>query len=333
MSNPELGSIEFFEKYYPKTKPQTRAIYSRLISNLESWLEVHPSDYGGWLEDKKSNLHRWKERFLFLRKFNGIYWNIDIGKHNSDYLKLVQKVTLGENVCVKPSNESDTLIAEFERLDSLITLKRLEFVEYGSIFGAFLPPRRLDVYSLMIRDSDTDETINYYNKTTNNFVFRDSKTIKDGNSQTIGILTLLPLYDDKTVLFRAIEWLNSRPIGPLFPWVKFDKHITKWYGCTNTTLRKYWGTKFTNNGTKQQKIILSQWMGHTIDQCVKSYTIEPTQPQPEPSRSPSLVTHCESLPDLTDDWVPIEEPVITRPQIPHRHPKRIIKTVYEYIYE
>lgn len=289
MSVPELGSIEFYNTYYRDSAEGTKAIIGRLISSLESYLSKPGNTIDGWLAEKKGNAIRWKERFLFLRKFNDVYWHFDVAKYNPDYLKIVEDMNMGRNLTVKSSNSNENLWKEFERLDKLREDVLRGPVTLETLFGFWLPPRRMDVYELEIRSSDTDEPINYYNKNYNKFVFNDYKNGKSKGKQEFSILGLMPLYQKKEILSKAISFLNSRRDGKLYPWATFNRKIPEWYGTDNNTLRKYWESMIDRHGTKEQRLILSKWLDHSVDTAVKNYVIDkPSEKLEEKPSSKSM---------------------------------------------
>lgn len=299
----ELGSVEFFDKYYPTAKQNTKDGVSRLIANLNNWRDANPNkDLGLWIDEKTDNTHRWKERFLFLRKFNEVYWTFNLKQYNNQYVKLMADLNMGKNVNVKTTSTDEHLLSEFARLDSLFKSHKTGMVTIESLFGCWLPPRRMDVYKLVIRDSDTTDPINYYNQSTNEFVFRDYKNSKTKSVQRFSIMSLVPLYSDPKELFKVIEFLNSRPLGVLYKWAEksLDALINKWYGCNNTTMRKYWETKY-HNGTKSQQLCLSQWMDHSIDTALRNYVVEPSIPYVD------MVLETSDMVLETSDWSDIVE--------------------------
>lgn len=321
MSEPELGSVEFFAKYYPNAKENTCRKYKSILSNLKNWIGRNPvSSVSGWLDEAEGNVLRWKERFLFLRKFADIYWKFDATKYNTTYLEYMEKCTMGQNLTVTCKNEPQVLEKSFKELDEIYAKKRKLPVALDSIFGAYLPPRRMDVYGLEIRDSDTNDKINYFNKTTNEFVFNNSKEKNKGPTNRFPILKLLPLYEDKNILFSAAKWLSERPNGKLFPYSRFEGPIKRWYGHCNNSQRKYWASKFDKSGSMEQRILLRRWMNHSADVCQTNYIVEK-----DPGTKDDLISE-EPL------WENIHETELSQPKIPLRQPKKIVKTVYEYYY-
>lgn len=305
----ELGSDLFFEKWYPETKESTRDIYRRLIADLQMYLTVHGDGVAGWLEEKNGNAQRWKERFLFLRKLNGVYWDFDVCKYNEEYVRIVESLNLGKNLSVKETNMDDNLLLEFEKLDRLFALERKRPVRIEMLFGCWLPPRRLDVYSLVVRKSATSEAINYYDQSRNLFVFNEYKNAKSKGCTEFSIMALSPLYENKEMLFQVVRFMNSLPVGKIYRWKSMHTMVQKWYGVPTNTLRKYWVTKM-NNGSKEQKLILCKWMDHSLERAVKSYIVEKSEVSdnddeifnggdPQPLMVPSKISKTSDLIDFS----------------------------------
>lgn len=278
MPNPELGSKEFFDKFYPESVAESTVNnVSRLIANLTTYLlSTNNRGLDGWLHEKINNPIRWKERFLFLRRFSGVYWNFNDSKYNAHYQKILEEQNAGVNQTVRPQNSNEAIMSEFEKLDKYMERARKGPITLETLFGVWLPPRRLDVYELFIVDNDTDEDVNYYNRNTRTFVFNVYKNEKSKGQQRFKIESLAPLYKDKSILPMVIKFLNNRPIGKLYPWAinTISTLIPKWYGTSNSTLRKYWSTRYDKNGTKGQRLLLSKWMDHDTNVVLKNYVIE-----------------------------------------------------------
>ena len=317
MTEYELGSDEFFNHYYPRAKESTRDIYRRLITNLQLWQVANPGkDVGLWLEEKNGNYRRWVERFTFLRKFNNVYWTFDAVHYNKEYLRLLLIRKDGENMTTSVQNSTPVLLETFGDLDSRISRMRSGPIGLSSLFGCWLPPRRWDGYQVVIRSSDTSDKINYYNKSTNMFVFNNYKNAKTKNVQKFGILRLLPLYENPNDLYRVVEYLNGLPDGPICPSLSnLDKRIKKWYGCCNNILRKYWETKFSK-GTRQQKIVLADWMDHSPTTALMYYTVDPDI-QSEPILSDMVIE--EPLGEVSPE--PVTTVVLEQQSVPIDQPK------------
>lgn len=275
---PVLGSEEFYAKWYPNISDSTKAIYRRLINSLET----SGSDVSDWMNEKRGNPYRWKERFLLLRKFNGIYWTFDVEKYNGEYVAIMEEMNNGENLVVTESNSNDSLLTTFNELDEKFDWNRKFNVTKDMLFGCWLPPRRMDVYELIIRKSPLpdDDRRNYYDQSSNMFVFHNYKNSKYSGVTKIGIMSLAPLYENKELFFRIVKYLNSLPAGELYPQKSKYAIAKKSYGVSNAVLRKYWVSKI-NICDKKQRLILSKWMDHSLDTAAKHYLIEATKPSVE----------------------------------------------------
>jgi phage host-nuclease inhibitor protein Gam len=260
---PEWKSDEFYAKYYANTKDLVR------IKNYFKTLEPTPESFDAWIEDSCSDGVKLKKIWYGL-KFHGTYLQFDKTKYEEMKDQILKKKQNGESLTKKTPEENDAsydaILETFEGRDLTV----------WSLFGFFLPPRRHDVFEIVVVDKLDESQPNSYCKETNTLRFTEFKNKKTKFIQTYEISSQDFPFLQQCTIDAVVKFLKSKPLGRLFPRyadkAQYGKNYKRFNKFNNTELRHFWARNGKIGYPTPQYVKLCNYMDNSLEVSVINYS-------------------------------------------------------------
>lgn len=140
-----------------------------------------------------------------------------------------------------------------------------------TLFYAWLPTRRRDIFDLTISNTESDsDTGNHFYKDTATFVWREYKTLKDYGIQRLELNELRDIIASER-LIKITDFLITHPTGKLFNICpdNASKRYKELNGINTQEARHMWVKICNIKFNQTHHRIISKWMAHSYE-CSQS---------------------------------------------------------------
>lgn len=263
-NQPVLNSEEFWFHFYPSISLSSRIFYENYLRRLE-----HGSLDSFWPETTSAK--EFVKKYSFIKRFEGIYWNALTPELDKRYTKSVEDIKDG--VGLNQLDDEDYL-QSFEKIEQIRDEILSGAFDPDYLWGIYLPPRRLEIYSLVVSDN-SDAYPNTYNPKTGVFTLKNFKKTR----KTVEIFTF---HIDEFIFIPEMQlnlvkgYLNSLSEGTKV--VDAGSNVSRWIskkyrGVNNNMIRAYWATLGKTSYPKQFYLKMLKWVGHDANTSVASYAL------------------------------------------------------------
>ncbi len=270
---PDWNSDQFYDNYWEDStmNDTTRRNYERLLDKVDPFSK---ESVDKWLSDATS-LGEKKTRLTLVKRLNDYFeWEEEaINKAIDD---LTNSFKSGENMTKKSDEVFDTEYDAIAKNIEKLTDDPSGAIDIWTLFGQLLPPRRMDVFRIVI--TDKNDGSNYYNRNTGTFTFNKFKGWEKKGTQSYPLDTeTFPFLPVNTVV-RVKEYLDGLSVGSsIFPQYTGDDHysrtIKRKTGYNNNSFRHYWARYGRLEiSDKKSYLKLCDWMCHSPGTSIVTYS-------------------------------------------------------------
>ncbi len=231
---------------------------------------------------------------------NNISNKFDCERKLKNMVKFIQEntgelVTLREkkknNECMTSKTREQT-DANYDKWLSKFNEIRGQTVNAYTLFGGWLPPRRLDDIRILYVTQDkldVNEYPNQYVKSDNTFYFNSFKNSHKKKPEKFTLNESTFSYIDSNIINQIKQYLNNTPDGKLFTgdlsYAQFRRAYVYISGFSCNAWRHFWESKINiYDGSPINKAKLQRWLSHTAAVAQSNYIADPNNIESSPEK-------------------------------------------------
>ncbi len=284
---PEWKS-EWFYEVWGNTQPSQLKSY---LQGLNEWATDEEILY--WINHtNKGDLsfpNQQIAKILIHKRLAGFYLPPQDSDVEDLYEELLEKKKNNECMTSKTREQTD---ANYDKWLSKFNEIRGQTVNAYTLFGGWLPPRRLDDIRILYVTQDkldVNEYPNQYVKSDNTFYFNSFKNSHKKKPEKFTLNESTFSYIESNIINQIKQYLNNTPDGKLFTgdlsYAQFRRAYVHISGFSCNAWRHFWESKINiYDGSPINKAKLQRWLSHTAAVAQSNYIADPNNIESSPEK-------------------------------------------------